>query len=111
MDIKACPENYGALCGLSRPDLAPVMETVDYLLHGSLDYEFRTTAVKELHTEEDFIKIGQWLKGARAYYLQAYRDSEEVLQPGFSSFSAEELLRFRNILKETIDLVEIRGVD
>ena len=111
VDIKACPENYGALCGLSRPDLAPVMETVDYLLHGSLDYEFRTTAVKELHTEEDFIKIGQWLKGARAYYLQAYRDSEEVLQPGFSSFSEEELLRFRSILKETIDLVEIRGVD
>ncbi|MFQ6817415.1 MAG: anaerobic ribonucleoside-triphosphate reductase activating protein [Blautia sp.] len=111
VDIKACPENYGTLCGLSRPDLAPVMETVDYLLHGSLDYEFRTTAVKELHTEEDFIKIGQWLKGARAYYLQAYRDSEEVLQPGFSSFSAEELLHFRNILKETIDLVEIRGVD
>lgn len=111
VDIKACPENYGALCGLSRPDLAPVMETVDYLLHGSLDYEFRTTAVKELHTEEDFIKIARWLKGARAYYLQAYRDSEEVLQPGFSSFSAEELLRFRSILKETIDLVEIRGVD
>ena len=111
VDIKACPDNYPSLTGMMHPDLTAIQETVSFLLHGKLDYEFRTTVVKELHNENDFIQIGQWLKGAKAYYLQAYRDSDEVLQPGFSSYSLEELEHFREILLTTIPLVEIRGID
>lgn len=111
VDIKACPNNYPSLCGLVHPDLDSIKETVDFLINGSLDYEFRTTVVRELHTEQDFIQIGQWIAGAKAYYLQAYRDSKEVLQPGFSSYSQKELMYFRDILKRTIPLVELRGID
>lgn len=111
MDIKASPDNYPSLCGLRYPDMDSINETVQFLMSGSVDYEFRTTVVKELHSEKDFREIGQWLKGAKAYYLQAYRDSEEVLQPGFSSYSLKELEHFRSILLETMDLVEIRGID
>ena len=111
VDIKACPENYPSLTGLLKPDLDAVKQTVDFLLHGTLDYEFRTTVVRELHSEEDFRRIGTWLKGAKAYYLQAYKDSDEVLQPGFSSYSLEELEHFREILLESISRVEIRGID
>lgn len=111
MDIKACRDNYGQTAGLLYPDMDSIQESVDFLLKGHVDYEFRTTVVKELHTEKDFREIGQWIKGAKAYYLQAYKDSAEVLQPGFSSYSPEELKGFRKILLETIPLVEIRGVD
>lgn len=111
MDIKTSPERYSVLTGIPHPDLNAIYESVDFLMSGNLDYEFRTTVVKELHKESDFRKIGMWLKGAKAYYLQAYRDSEEVLQPGFSSYSREELLHFRSILLESISLVEIRGID
>ena len=88
-----------------------IEKSVSFLLKNSVDYEFRTTVVKELHTEQDFLNIRQWIKEAKAYYLQAYRDSEEVIQPGFSSFSFQELLHFKEILEETISLVEIRGID
>ena len=111
VDIKACRENYPSLTGLLQPDLDAVQETVDFLLHGNLDYEFRTTVVRELHNEEDFLRIGTWLKGAKAYYLQAYKDSDEVLQPGFSSYSLAELEHFRDILLKNISKVEIRGID
>ena len=111
VDIKACPDNYPSLTGMLHPDISAVRETVDFLLHGNLDYEFRTTVVKELHNENDFVQIGQWLKGAKAYYLQAYKDSDEVLQPGFCSYSLEELEHFRDILQATIPLVGIRGID
>ena len=111
VDIKACPDNYKTLTGLDNPDVDAVKETVEFLMKGKLDYEFRTTVVRELHTERDFREIGQWLKGAKAYYLQAYRDSEGVLKPGFGSYSLEELKGFREILLETIPLVEIRGID
>lgn len=111
VDIKACPDNYPALCGLVHPELDAVKETVEFLKNGTLDYEFRTTVIRELHSEKDFIEIGQWLTGAKAYYLQAYRDSEEVLQPGFSSYTRKELEHFREMLKRTIPLVELRGID
>lgn len=111
VDIKACPDNYPALCGLVHPELDAVKETVEFLKNGTLDYEFRTTVIRELHSEKDFIEISQWLTGAKAYYLQAYRDSEEVLQPGFSSYTRKELEHFREILKRTIPLVELRGID
>lgn len=111
VDIKACRENYPSLTGLLQPDLDAVQETVDFLLHGNLDYEFRTTVVRELHNEEDFLRIGTWLKGAKTYYLQAYKDSDEVLQPGFSSYSLAELEHFRDILLKNISKVEIRGID
>lgn len=111
MDIKACPDHYELLSGLKCPDMDSVQETVNFLMTGNLDYEFRTTVIKELHTAEDFRQIGQWLKGAKAYYLQAYRDSDSVLKPGFSSYSRKELEAFRDILLETIPLVEIRGID
>lgn len=111
MDIKTSPGRYSVLTGVSHPDLNALYESVDFLMSGTIDYEFRTTVVKELHTESDFHEIGMWLKGAKAYYLQAYRDSEEVLQPGFSSYSQEELMHFRSILLNSISLVEIRGID
>lgn len=111
MDIKACPENYGNLTGLLCPDMDSIRESADFLLEGNVEYEFRTTVVKQLHSEKDFREIGKWLAGAKAYFLQAYKDSNEVLQPGYSSYSFEELEYFRNILLETIPLVEIRGID
>lgn len=111
MDIKACPDNYGPLSGLRYPDMDSIYESAEFLLKGNLDYEFRTTVIRELHKEKDFIEIGQWLAGAKAYYLQAYKDSDEVLQPGFSSYSLKELEHFRSILHKYIPLVEIRGID
>ena len=88
-----------------------VEKSAGLLLKGAVDYEFRTTVVRDLHSEDDFYKIGTWLKGARAYYLQAYKDSDEVLQPGFSSYSLAELEHFRSILLKNISRVEIRGID
>lgn len=111
MDIKASPENYHRLTGIAAPDLDAIRESAAFLLHGTLDYEFRTTVVKELHTAADFLSIGQWLSGAKAYYLQAYKDSDTVLQPGFCSYSLEELQHFRSLLLPYISSVEIRGMD
>lgn len=111
MDIKACPDNYAALTGISSPDLDAVKETVSWLISGEIDYEFRTTVVRELHSEKDFAQISRWLKGAKACYLQAYRDSEGVLKPGYSACSEETMIRYRDILRSTIPVVEIRGMD
>lgn len=111
MDIKSSKEHYADAAGIPGINLAPIEETADFLLHGKLPYEFRTTAVKELHTEEDFKSIGKWIAGADAYFLQAYKDAPTVMKRGFTSFDKPELLKFRSLLLKTIPRVELRGVD
>lgn len=32
MDIKACPDNYGSLTGIEKPDMDSIFETADFLL-------------------------------------------------------------------------------
>ena len=113
MDIKSSREHYDRLAGSSSEKLlSAVEETAAFLMNGSLDYEFRTTVVRELHEEEDFEKIRDWLAGCKRYYLQAYKDSEHILKPDrYSSYSREELEHFAGILRKKIPLVEIRGID
>ena len=88
MDIKSSPENYAKVAGVKTMNLDAIRESADFLLSNTVPYEFRTTVVRELHSAEDFKQIGRWLDGAQAYYLQAYKDSPQVIIPGFSSYSA-----------------------
>lgn len=111
MDIKNSKEKYSLTAG--KPDLAinSIEESVSFLLMNSIDYEFRTTIVKELHNEEDIRSIGEWLRGAKAYYLQSYEDSGDIIVPGFSSHTKDTLSTYASILKPYIHNVSLRGVD
>ena len=111
MDIKTAPDQYARLAGIEDPCLKGVMETAGFLLHGDLDYEFRTTVIRELHSEQDFEAIGEWLAGAKEYYLQEFRDSDQVLVQGLHGCSLETMERYRDILRKTMSEVGIRGID
>ncbi len=111
MDIKNSPEHYPVTAGAPELDLGPIQETADMLINGSLDYEFRTTVVRELHSEEDMHSIGRWLNGAKAYFLQSFQDSGDILSPGLSAPGKDALLRFQFILSTYLDNVSIRGID
>lgn len=111
MDVKNSKEKYSITTGNSNMDLSKIESSIDWLLTSGINYEFRTTVVKELHDKEDFIKIGQWISGAKRYYLQNYRESDSVIQPGFTSYTQDELLEFVQVLKPMVSLVELREVD
>ena len=111
MDIKNSKEKYSRTCGLETVDITPVEKSVDILMKGTVSYEFRTTLVKELHTIEDIEKISIWLKGAKAYYLQHFVDSGNLIKPGFTAVSKEETERFADVAKQYIDCVGIRGIE
>ena len=111
MDIKSSPENYARTAGVKELDIGLIRESVDFIRSCGLDYEFRTTVVRELHSSGDFLSIGEWLKGCKAYFLQSYVESEGVICKEFSSYSKEELEEFVMLLKPYIDNVSLRGVD
>ena len=117
MDIKAGPSGYSRMAGIGVTGemLDNIAQCKDFLIQRyiSVHYEFRTTVVGGLHTEEDFREIGEYIKGAKKYYLQCFKDGENVLcrDRGFYSPSREEMERYRDIVAPYVDSVELRGVD
>lgn len=111
MDIKNSKEKYSLTAGVKDLPLDNINESISLLLSGRVDYEFRTTVVKELHTKQDMISIGNWIKGAKAYYLQSYTESGDVISPGFSSHVKDTLESYKRILSSYVNFVDIRGVD
>lgn len=111
MDIKTSKERYPVVSGIPSLLICNIEESVSLLMNGKIPYEFRTTVVKELHSPEDFEKIGQWLQGCSQYYLQNFVDSGNVLVPGFTGCTPQELLAFAEILKPYISHVSIRGTE
>lgn len=79
MDIKSSRENYPTVSGIPGLSIAAIEESVEFLMHSGIAYEFRTTLVKGLHTYDDMENIAAWLKGAAKYYLQSYEDSDLIL--------------------------------
>jgi pyruvate formate lyase activating enzyme len=76
-----------------------------------IDYELRTTLVRELHDEESMRDIAEFIKGAKAYYLQNFVDSGAVMYGGLHGFDRHEIECFADIVRGSVGLVEIRGVD
>jgi len=111
VDIKNSKDNYNLSAGIIDIDLIKIDESITFLLTAPIEYEFRTTIVKEHHTEQDILSIGEWIKGADAYYLQSYEDSGDILSPGLSSHSKDTLLTFVSLLTPYVKLVSLRGVD
>lgn len=109
MDIKASKENYGSATGCDTLELAKIEQSVELLKTAGIPYEFRTTVVKGIHRVEEFHDIGAWLQGAKAYFLQNYRDSEQVMCPGFAPFDKEELEQMKCIAQKYVEHVALRG--
>ena len=111
MDIKAGRDNYPAVTGTVRPGLAAVEESVELLKACGVEHEFRTTVVRELHSEADFADIGRWLRGEERYFLQAFKDSGDLVSGSCSPCTREEMERFLSIVRESIPGAELRGMD
>lgn len=111
MDIKSSRARYHEASGSSHLPLECIDESISLLLSAPIPYEFRTTVVKELHNEETMLSIGKWIDGAKAYYLQAYKDSGDVIAPGLHSPSKESLNRYVKLLIPHVEQVSLRGID
>ena len=111
MDVKNAPLLYGKTVGLHRFDIAPVEHSKDYLLEGHVEYEFRTTVVRGLHTAESLLAAARWIEGAREYYLQQYKDSGDVIRPdALGAFTDDEMRGLLEKVRTVIPAAQLRGV-
>ncbi|MBR7081090.1 MAG: anaerobic ribonucleoside-triphosphate reductase activating protein [Oscillospiraceae bacterium] len=111
MDIKSSKEGYPKAVGMTTFDLAPVEESAALLMQGGVEFEFRTTVVKELHDIQAIEEIGKWLSGAPKYFLQYFKDNGETIEKGLNPVTPEELRAFAKAAEPYFGRVGIRGVE
>ena len=111
VDIKNSPAKYALTSGVGSVDLDALKESIALLKASGIQYEFRTTVVKEFHEDSDFHAIGELIKGAGNYYIQCFTDRDTVPFAGLHAPEKEAMERWRGIMSAYVENAFLRGVD
>lgn len=109
IDIKHTKEKYRLAVGKDI-NIDSVKKSVELVMAIAKEYEFRTTVVPGIHTEEDFKEIGRWICGANAYYIQEFRKGK-MLDPSLADRARSshiDLDKVKKIMEKYVSRVEIR---
>lgn len=110
MDIKNCRDKYALTSGKTCMDLTAIDESIKFLLSGEIEAEFRTTVVKNFHTEEDLLKITHWISGCDRYFLQQFVDSGNLINTSLEGYSDTELTAIYKQVKRKLPVTKLRGI-
>lgn len=110
VDFKSSYENYRVATGIENLDIAPFKRTVEFLLSGKVEFEFRTTVVAGIHKTQDIVEIAKTIKGAKRYFLQSFVDSGDLIGDGFCAFSPTEMEKMAVLARDFVPNTEIRGI-
>jgi pyruvate formate lyase activating enzyme len=109
MDFKTSLPRYQALVG-KWADEKKLQESIDLLKKGDVDYEFRSTLIREIHTPEILGEMAKTMVGAKRLYLQAFRNGT-TLDPtfkNFHSFTPDEMREIAKLFSGSVEEVAIR---
>jgi pyruvate formate lyase activating enzyme len=101
-DFKKYKEITGGV--LKKEMFENIKKSVKILLSGKVDYEFRTTIMKEFHKKEDILEICKEISKAKIYYLQNYQKNSTVSGKTFTPFEEKEI---EEIVKEAKNFCNI----
>lgn len=110
MDIKASLDAYPELVGRGvRPE--NLEQSIALIMESGVDYEFRSTLIKEVHTKEMLLKMRDMIAGAKRFYLQTFRPGH-TLSPVFRKchpFAQTEMHSISELFGQNIPHVVIRN--
>lgn len=109
MDIKNDFLNYDKTAGMCT-NIDNIKKSIEIIENSNIEYEFRTTIVKQFHDVGKLEKIIQYIGLNARYYIQNYQDCSSVLQRGLNGFDNEELLNIKNTLGVKYPNLVVRGV-
>lgn len=111
MDIKNDKKNYAKIIGFDSYNTLKVEQSIEYFLTSDADYEFRTTLISEYHSVENIKAIAEWIKGAKKYFLQKFRNGENCISSGLNEVPLERAKNFQNLLSPFIKKVALRSYE
>ena len=95
MDIKNIYSKYDITSGV-KVNIDNIKKSISIIENSGIDYEFRTTIVKEFHSTQDIKEILSYISSNSNYYIQNFKNSNDVFNRNLSSFSEEELVEMKN---------------
>ena len=110
MDMKGPLASYDRWCGCSV-DTSKIRETIDFILEGRVDYEFRMTVVPFLHREQDVCRAAEEIGSARRFFLQDFVP-RETLNEKYASvlpFTSEKMHSLRERVAGILEDAHIRS--
>ena len=111
MDIKNGPSRYAETAGTAQVPMERFEASKELLMSSDTDYEFRTTVVRGLHTEESLLEAAEWIRGAKAWYLQQFKDSGHLIRgEGLSEFSETEMKQLLASVQTIFPGARLRGL-
>jgi len=110
MDVKTRVifDRYKEIVGnvLTQEMFENIKSSIEILLNSGIDFEFRTTLVKEFHSREDILEICKSIRGVKKYYLQNLKIVEELLgKRKFSSFNKEDIKKIITEGKKFVNVI------
>lgn len=109
MDVKNSPAKYPLTVGLDKVDVNKISESINMLNESGVDHEFRTTLIKEFHTDEDMLEIAKMVKNAPRYFMQKYKDIDGCISHGYTPVDKADVLRFKTYFENSVRNVGLRG--
>ncbi|MBR3593256.1 MAG: anaerobic ribonucleoside-triphosphate reductase activating protein [Clostridia bacterium] len=110
MDIKNSPEEYGKTVGVENFDITPIKQSIEIIKASGVDYEFRTTVVRELHTKESLLAAAELIAPAKQWFLQGFVDSGDTIDGGFSAYDKNFMKELQESVSQIVENVELRGI-
>ena len=109
MDVKNCRDKYALTAGFNG-DVDKIFQSIEYIMSCGIPYEFRTTVVKELHTVQDIEKLAREISGARAYYLQGFVDSDDLIGQNYTAHTEDVMRQMLAAATPHVALCQLRGI-
>jgi len=105
MDIKAPLDKYSSAVSMNV-NMDNILESIKLIIGGSVNYEFRTTVVKDQLSKEDIVEIGSMIKCCKLYVLQKFVRSKHI-DSGFLKSESYNEEWFSDVKKELDKVVNI----
>lgn len=110
MDVKNDRSRYDETCGV-KTNYDLINDSIMILLNSSIEYEFRTTVVKNFHTKASLESIASSLIGCKAYYLQNFVDSKHLMEPNMVGYTPDEMHDLIRSVQRILPQAKLRGLD
>jgi pyruvate formate lyase activating enzyme len=99
MDIKTSLDKYEIVANV-KINKTTIHDSIRLIMNSGIDYEFRTTLVRNFVEKDDFFKIGQLIQGCPLFALQKFVSSKTLNGSlKMQGFSDEEIIGFKGIIE------------
>ena len=109
MDVKNSSHKYATTVGVQSIALDSILQTISIVKKSGVPHEFRTTIIKEFHTEDDMKYIADIVDGCDKYVLQKYVDRDGCIAHGYTTIDKETAQTWLSHFKGKANRTSLRG--